>query len=72
MDTGKRTLVFVEVDQGMFAPRMVKLGKKAEGYYEVKHGLKEEKVVVKGTFLIDSEAQIRGVYGAVSLQCQHH
>ncbi|MDQ7039262.1 MAG: efflux RND transporter periplasmic adaptor subunit [Aquificota bacterium] len=73
VDTGKRTLVFVEVDQGMFAPRMVKLGKKAEGYYEVKHGLKEgEKVVVKGTFLIDSEAQIRGVYGTGSSGHQHH
>ena len=73
VDTGKRTIVFVEMGQGMFEPRMVKLGRKAEGYYEVKHGLKEgEKVVVKGTFLLDSEAQIRGIYGTGMTGHQHH
>ncbi len=73
VDTGKRTLVFVEMDQGMFVPRMIKLGRKAEGYYEVKSGLKEgERVVVKGTFLLDSEAQIRGIYGTGEAGHHHH
>jgi Cu(I)/Ag(I) efflux system membrane fusion protein len=73
VDTGRRTIVFVEMDQGMFVPKVVKLGRRAEGYYEVKHGLKEgDRVVVRGTFLLDSEAQIRGVYGAGVAGHQHH
>lgn len=73
VDTGKRTLVFVEMEPGMYMPVNVKLGKKAEGFYEVKHGLKEgQKVVVKGTFLLDSEAQIRGLYGQQGGGGHHH
>jgi len=53
-------------------PVQVKLGRKGEGYYEVLHGLKEgQKVVVKGTFLLDAEAQIRGLYGK-RMQTHHH
>lgn len=73
VDTGKRTVVFVETGKGMYEPRRVKLGKKAEGYYQVLHGLKEgEKVVVRGTFLLDSEAQLKGLYGTVSAGEHHH
>ena len=73
IDTGRRTLVFVEMEEGMFMPVQVKLGRKAEGFYEVKHGLKEgQKVVVKGTFLLDSEAQIRGIYGGQAGGGHHH
>ncbi len=73
VDTGRRKIVFVEMEPGMFMPKMVKLGRKAEGYYEVKEGLKEgEKVVVKGTFLLDSEAQIRGIYGTGGGGGHHH
>jgi Cu(I)/Ag(I) efflux system membrane fusion protein len=73
VDTGKRTLVFVEMEPGMFMPVQIKLGRKAEGYYEVKEGLKEgQKVVVKGTFLLDSEAQIRGLYGQGAGGHHHH
>ncbi len=73
VDTGKRTLVFVEMEPGMFMPVPVKLGKKAEGFYEVKHGVKEgQKVVVRGTFLLDSEAQIRGLYGQQGGGGGHH
>ncbi|RLJ70322.1 Cu(I)/Ag(I) efflux system membrane fusion protein [Hydrogenivirga caldilitoris] len=73
VDTGKRTLVFVEMEPGMYMPVNVKLGRKAEGFYEVMHGLKEgQKVVVKGTFLLDSEAQIRGIYGQQGGGGHHH
>ncbi len=62
VDTGRRQIVFVEVEHGQYEPREVKLGRRAEGYYEVLSGLKEgEKVVIKGTFLLDSEAQLKGV-----------
>ncbi len=73
IDTGRRTIVFVEMEEGVYMPKQVVLGRKAEGYYEVKHGLKEgEKVVVKGTFLLDSEAQIRGLYGEGAAGHHHH
>ncbi len=73
VDTGKRKLVFVEMEPGMYMPKQIKLGRKAEGFYEVKHGLKEgDRVVVKGTFLLDSEAQIRGVYGEMGGGHKHH
>ncbi len=73
VDTGKRTLVFVEMEPGMFMPVPVKLGRRAEGFYEVKEGLKEgQKVVVRGTFLLDSEAQIRGLYGTGGGGGHHH
>ncbi|RUM32594.1 MAG: efflux transporter periplasmic adaptor subunit [Aquifex sp.] len=73
IDTGKRTIVFVEMEKGMYMPVNVKLGRKAEGYYEVIHGLKEgDKVVVKGTFLLDAEAQIRGLYGEGGTVHHHH
>ncbi len=64
VDTGKRQLVFVEIKPGVYEPRKVKLGRRIEGKYEVLEGLKEgERVVVKGAFLLDSEAQIKGFYG---------
>ncbi len=73
VDTGRRTLVFVEMEPGMYMPVNVKLGRRADGYYEVKHGLKEgQKVVVKGTFLLDSEAQIKGLYGEGGGGHHHH
>lgn len=73
VDTGRRQVVFVEKDIGVYEPRIVKLGRKVEGYYEVLDGLKEgEKVVVKGTFLLDSEAQLKGIYGEVKIHEHHH
>ena len=73
VDTGRRTIVFVEMESGMYMPVPIKLGRKAEGFYEVKGGLKEgQKVVVRGTFLLDSEAQIRGLYGTGGSGEGHH
>ena len=62
VDTGRRQVVFVEVEKGVYQPRQVKLGRKAGSYYEVLSGLEEgERVVVKGTFFLDSEAQLKGI-----------
>lgn len=61
-DTGLRQLVFVEVADGEFEPREVKVGRMAEGRYEVLSGLKEgEKVVTQANFLMDSESRLRAV-----------
>ena len=62
LDTGVRQIVYVDKGEGMFEPREVKLGLRAEGYREVLSGLKAgEKVARSATFLIDSEAQLKGV-----------
>ncbi len=59
-DTGKRQYVFVQTAEGMFEPRLVKLGVKAGDLFVVREGLAEgELVVVDGNFLLDSESQLR-------------
>jgi Cu(I)/Ag(I) efflux system membrane fusion protein len=52
----------VDRGEGYFEPREVMLGLRAEGYREVLKGLKSgEKVAASAAFLIDSEAQLKGV-----------
>jgi len=60
INTGKRTIVVVASGGGNYLSREVRLGQKAEGYYEVLSGLKEgEMVVTTGNFLIDSESRLK-------------
>lgn len=60
LDTGMRQLVYVQTAPGQYAPREIRVGREASGYYEVKSGLKEgENVVTSANFLIDSESKIR-------------
>jgi len=62
IDTGVRQVVYVDHGEGNFEPRTVLLGARAEGYREVLKGLKGgEKVAAAASFLIDSEAQLKGV-----------
>ena len=62
LDTGTRSIVYVDKGEGNFEPREVKLGLRADGYREILSGLKNgEKVARSATFLIDSEAQLKGV-----------
>jgi len=62
LDTGTRQIVYVDKGEGYFEPREVKLGMRADGWREVLSGLKSgEKVARSATFLIDSEAQLKGV-----------
>ena len=69
INTGKRTIVVVSNEQGSFFSRDVKLGQKAEGYYEVLEGLKEgDAVVTSGNFLIDSESRLQS---AISGEHKH-
>jgi len=59
LDSGTRTLVFVLRGEGLFEPRVVRLGSKIGSYYEVSEGLGEgEQVVTSGNFLIDSESKL--------------
>jgi Cu(I)/Ag(I) efflux system membrane fusion protein len=62
IDTGVRQIVYVDRKEGNFEPREVELGARTEGYREVLRGLKAgEKVAASAAFLVDSEAQLRGV-----------
>ena len=62
MHAGTRDIVFVAGENGHFEPRVVTLGSKAQGYYEVLRGLSEnEEVVTSGNFLIDSESKLNAV-----------
>jgi hypothetical protein len=59
MHTGTRDIVFVVRADDTFEPRVVTLGAKAQGYYEVLRGLSEnEQVVTSANFLIDSESKL--------------
>jgi Cu(I)/Ag(I) efflux system membrane fusion protein len=62
LDTGIRQVVYVDKGDGYFEPREVEAGLKAEGMLEVLAGLKAgERVASSAIFLIDSEAQLKGV-----------
>lgn len=62
IDTGTGQVVYVDRGNGAFEPREVQLGLRADGAVEVLRGLKTgEKVVSSANFLIDSEAQLKGV-----------
>lgn len=68
IDTGTRRIAFVEIDPGRYQLRRVSLGASADGYYVVLAGLEEgERVVRRGSFLLDSQTQLTGgaeeIYG---------
>lgn len=61
MDTGTRTLVYVEVEKGRFASRSIRTGRRFNGQIEILSGLKAgETVVAEGNFFIDSESKLQG------------
>ena len=56
LDTGERKLAFVDLGDGRIEPRELRVGQKAEGYYDLLSGISEgEKAVTSAQFLIDSE-----------------
>jgi len=65
MDTGKRQVVWVETQAGMFEQRDVQVGARVGDNVQIISGLaKGEKVAATGGYLIDSEAQLKGGGGA--------
>lgn len=62
IDTGKSMVAYVDLGNGAFEPREIKGGLRTDGYIEVLRGLKPgEKVVSAANFLVDSEAQMKGI-----------
>jgi RND family efflux transporter MFP subunit len=71
VDSGLRKTVFVDRGSGYFEPRAVETGWRIGGQVEVLKGLMEgERIVISGTFLIDSESRMKaaaqGVHGAAA------
>lgn len=51
--------MYVETSPGLFDARAVTLGHRVDAYYPVLDGLKAgERVVARGSFLIDAEARL--------------
>lgn len=60
IDSGTRQIVLVQLAQGRFEPRTVKLGGRSENYVEVLEGIAEgEQVVISANFLIDAESNLK-------------
>jgi len=60
LDSGARQIVLVQRGEGLFEPRNVKLGMRADGYVEVREGVASgEQVVVRANFLIDAESNLK-------------
>ena len=65
--TGQRELVIVALGGGRFRPQLVKAGYASGGKVQILSGLQEgEQVVTSAQFLIDSEAQLRGVIASMA------
>ena len=67
LDTGERQTVFVDLGHGYLEPRQVVVGERGTDRVTIVRGLAPgERVVASGTFLIDSESQLKAAAGAAS------
>ncbi|MFA7268232.1 MAG: efflux RND transporter periplasmic adaptor subunit [Sterolibacterium sp.] len=64
IDSGTRQIVLVQLKEGRYEPREVKLGARNDDYVEVTEGVNDgEPVVVAANFLIDAESNLKAVVG---------
>ena len=64
INTGMRTIIFVEKEKGRYEPREVKIGFKTDAYYQILSGISEnESVVISSQFLLDSESRLKAFEG---------
>ncbi|MBN9281490.1 MAG: efflux transporter periplasmic adaptor subunit, partial [Hyphomicrobium denitrificans] len=60
IDSGNRQVVLLDLGNGRYQPRDVKLGRTGDGFREVLSGVSEgDKVVLNGNFLIDAESNLQ-------------
>ena len=68
IDSGTRQIVFLDLGDGRFEPRAVKLGARFDDGYEILEGIEVgDRIVTSANFLIDSESQLAAGMG----QMQH-
>ena len=60
LDTGRTQAVLVERTPGRFEPHLVTVGRRADGFVEIRGGIQAgDKVVIGANFLIDAESNLR-------------
>src|SRR5438105_4993731 len=60
LQTGTRSIAFVQRGPGQFEPREIQTGVKANGFVQIRSGIQAgETVVVDANFLIDSESRLK-------------
>jgi multidrug efflux pump subunit AcrA (membrane-fusion protein) len=66
LDTGDRQTVFVDLGNGYLEPRQVVVGERFGDRVTIARGLSPgERVVSSGTFLVDSESQLKAAAGSM-------
>jgi Cu(I)/Ag(I) efflux system membrane fusion protein len=66
IDSGSRQVVIVQLGDGRFEPRLVKLGQRGGDFVQVLEGVKEgELVVTAANFLIDAESNLKAALGGM-------
>ena len=64
IDSGTRRIVILDLGEGRFAPREVKLGRRGDGMVAITEGVAEgDRVVVAANFLIDAESNLKAALG---------
>ena len=72
LDTGDRQTVFVDLGNGYLEPRQVVVGERFGDRVAITSGLSAgERVVSSGTFLIDSESQLKAAASGMGAPPQH-
>jgi RND family efflux transporter MFP subunit len=73
LDTGDRQTVFVDLGRGYLEPRQVVVGERYGDRVAITRGLKAgERVVSSGTFLIDSESQLKAAASGMGAPQHQH
>ena len=64
IDSGRRQIVLVQIKEGRFEPREVKVGARSEERVQILEGVQDgELVVVAANFLIDAESNLKAAIG---------
>jgi RND family efflux transporter MFP subunit len=73
LDSGLRKVVFVDLGNGWFEPRGVETGRQLGDRIEIVKGLKAgERIVTSGTFLINSESQLKAAASGMGAPAGGH
>ncbi|MCJ2139643.1 efflux RND transporter periplasmic adaptor subunit [Methylobacterium sp. E-066] len=67
LETGSRQAVLIDGGEGRFAPRAVEIGRRGDGYVEIRAGLRAgERVVTAANFLIDAESNLKAALASLA------
>jgi RND family efflux transporter MFP subunit len=73
LDTGDRQTVFVDLGNGYLEPRQVVIGERLGDRVTITRGLSAgERVVASGTFLVDSESQLKAAAAGMGAPQHEH